>query len=226
MIETENLGLAAQRAFSATIGRGAVAVAVAGGNLQSGSSEMARAIAEAGANFGRRMLLVRAVPVEETAGDFGIGVECLRARATQLRDRLFLAEVPSGTELHSVLNDSRRLAAIFADWSHEYDGIILDCPAYGDPSPVIYTPMAAAAVDAVLLVTTSGTMPKAKFESLKQWLAESGAQLSAIIINDRFNPTLAQEVVREARRLKRLAPWLPGLVARQTGRFPALNRLR
>jgi len=224
MSQNQSVELAAQHAFSATIGRGAVAVT--GTSPDSGASQVARAMAAVGANFGRRTLLIRAVPAVGAPEPRAADVDSVRAAATEVRPRLYEVEAPVGTDLHVVLNDSKRLTDAFAEWAWFFDGIVVDCPAYGEATPPLFTPMTAAAADAVILVGLSGAMPRAIFETVLRWLSQSGATLSALVLNDRHNPTLAHEIIRESRRLRRVLPWLPGFVARRVAAVPALNRLR
>ncbi len=220
----DTLALAAQRAYSATVGRGAIAIAVTGASSEAGSSEFARAVATAGSDFGKRVLLLKACRTTEALGDYKSDLENVKSRAIQETDRLSVLEVPTGTQLHSMLNDSMHLSSVLSGWTGAFDAIIIDCPAYGVAAPAIYTPMTASAADAVLLVTMPGTLPRQEFDAISQWLAESGAELSAIVLNDRHNPTLAQEIVREAGRLKRIWPGFPDFVARKVSAFPLLNR--
>lgn len=228
-MDNDTLSLAAQRAYSATVGRGATAIAVTGTSVDARSSQFARAIAAAGANFGRRVLLLNATTFMSGTGDFEAceceaDVESVARLATRESERLSVLEVPKGTRLHAMLNDSRHLSKALSGWTGMYDAIVIDCPAYGAVSPPIYTPLTASAVDAVLLVGMPGTLPSQEFEAVCQWLGESGAELSALVLNDQANPTLGQEIIREARRLKRLWPGFTDFVTRQVGKYPLLNR--
>lgn len=220
----DTLALAAQRAYSATVGRGAIAIAVTGTSDEAGSPEFARAIAIAGSNFGKRVLLIKSCRKTDSQCDYGCDLESVKLRAIPETERLSVLEVPTGTELHSKLNDSMQLSSVLSGWTSAFDAIIIDCPAYGVAAPAIYTPMTASAADAVLLVTMPGTLPRQEFDAISQWLAESGAELSAIVLNDRHNPTLAQEIVREAGRLKTIWPGFPEFIARKLTAFPLLNR--
>ncbi len=219
------LHLAAQRAYSATIGRGAITVAVTGTSENARAGALARAIAEAGAGFGKRVLLL-------TADDDGIGdgtvldasPDAISNAALEVSHRLHVLAIPRGSELHACVNDNKRLIGAFAALAGSFDAIILDGPAYGRENPVIYTPLTAAAFDAVLLVAEPGVQSRPEFDAICTWLSESGAVISAVILNDAKNPTLAQEFVREARRLKKIWPRFPALVERTIAAWPPLNR--
>ena len=220
----DRLALAAQRAYSATVGRGAMAIAVTGTSIEAGSSEFAKAVARAGSDFGKRVLLLKAG--HGTGGNYHCeaDLESVMSRAIRETEFLSVLEVPHGTSLHSMLNDSMHLSAVLSGWAEAFDAIIIDCPPYGVVSPAIYTPLTASAADAVLMVAMPGTLPTKEFDEVCQWLAESGAELSALVLNDQFNPTLGQEIIREAGRLRRFWPRFPEIIARQIGRYPLLNR--
>lgn len=219
----DSISVAAQRAYSATLGRGAIALSVVGTSEDAGASRLAAAIAISGAAFGKRVLLMRAVNTPASA-PLDCDAASLRNAATRIRDRLYLLDVPAGTQLHSLMNDGLKLLAAFADWTSEFDAFVIDCPPYGAEDPALYTPLTASATDAVLLVSTPGAIPREEFDAILKWLKESGADPSAIVFNDRFNPTLGQEMVRETERLRRLSPGLASFVARRIAAWPPLNR--
>ncbi|HMQ57551.1 MAG TPA: hypothetical protein PKE65_03290, partial [Rhizobiaceae bacterium] len=104
--------LAAQRAYSATIGRGARSLAVTGSSPKADASEFAFDIAAAGAAFGRRVLLVRARNRDFAAlepAPLDANIDSVWAATRQDRQNLFEIVVPAGTALHAVLNDGQRL---------------------------------------------------------------------------------------------------------------------
>lgn len=212
---------AAQRAFSATIGRGAFSVAVTGVSANADSSALALAMAGAGAAFGRRILAVRAMSRGGIATDGS--AQDVAGTAVRLPDGVFLLDAATGCELHRILNDTRRLRETIDAWRGAFDAVVFDCPPFDAAEPVIYTPLTAAAAEAVLLVALPAATPRPAFDAMCKWLTESGAALDAVVLNDRFNPTLAQELARESRRLKHLAPFLPRL-ARHMARWDQLNR--
>lgn len=218
--------LATQRAYSATLGRGARTLAVTGSQPDAGSSALAFDIAAAGAAFGKRVLLVRAHFTE--AGDaipagLGTGPEDIRAASRSEAHMLWTLDVPSGTRLHALLNDGQRLAEACAQWLADFDSIVFDCPPFETEQPVIYTPLTASAAEAVILVTMPGAVARSGIEEVLKWLTESGAVVSALVLNDRFNPTLAQEMIREANRLGRILPGLVRYLTRKVEGWAALN---
>ena len=218
--------LAAQRAYSATLGRGAHTLAVTGSQPDAGSTDLAFDIAAAGAGFGKRVLLVRAhLTGADMArqADIGIGREDVRAASQPAANMLWTIDVPAGTSLHALLNDGQGLPAASAQWLAFFDSIVFDCPPFEAHQPALYTPMTASAAEALLLVTMPGAMARGGMEEVLKWLTESGAVVSALVLNDRLNPTLAQEMIREANRLRRVAPALVRYITRKVEGWPALN---
>lgn len=217
--------LAAQRAYSATLGRGARTLAVTGSAADAGSADLAGDIAAAAAAFGKRTLLVRAAhaPGAGLGMPLGDDLDSVWQAARPLGDLLWELTVPAGTALHALLNDGQRLPAAMAGWLPRFDTVILDCPPFEADMPALYTPLTASAADAVILVTLPGAAPRAGLEEVLKWLTESGAVVSALVLNDRFNPTLAQEMIREAARFARLAPGLVRYVTRKVNGWTALN---
>ena len=221
-MKTDDVNLAAQRAYSATIGRGAIAVTVTGTSVQAEASTLARAMAETGAGFGKRVLLLTANG-HEAAADIEATPEAVATAARSLGNRLSWLDIPRGSTLHACVNDNKRLVELFSGLSGSFDAVILDSPPYGVENPVIYTPLTAAAFDAVVLVAEPGVHPRQEFEAICSWLSESGGVISAVVLNDAKNPTLAHEINREARRLQRLWPAFPEIVRRMVAAWPQLN---
>lgn len=218
--------LAAQRAYSATLGRGARTLAVTGSQTDAGSCGLALDIAAAGAGFGKRVLLVRAHLTQAgdgCPGGLGTGLEDIRAACRPEANMLWTLDVPSGTRLHALLNDGQRLPEASAQWLADFDSVIFDCPPFETAQPAIYTPLTASAAEAVILVTMPGAVARNGLEEVLKWLTESGAVVSALVLNDKFNPTLAQEMIREANRLRRILPGLVRYLTRKVEGWTALN---
>ena len=136
---------------------------------------------------------------------------------------LWTLDVPSGTRLHALLNDGQRLPEASAQWLADFDSVIFDCPPFETAQPAIYTPLTASAAEAVILVTMPGAVARNGLEEVLKWLTESGAVVSALVLNDKFNPTLAQEMIREANRLRRILPGLVRYLTRKVEGWTALN---
>ncbi len=100
------------------------------------------------------------------------------------------------------------------------------CAAYGcvvaDIAPINELGMrcadgaaAAAACKRIFLVAPAGRIDTSGFLACLNLLASSRVELAGVIVNDRFNPTLAAEMAREARRLRFVSPRLSRWLARK-----------
>lgn len=218
-----SLNLGAQRAFSATLGRGAFCVAVTSTCPEAGGADFARAMAEAGADFGKRILLIKAASLSPGDDKSPAGQAVLSCARNADAGHLELHVCANG-ELHRTLNDNARLASLLEGWRPFLDGVILDLPPFGGAGVGVYAPLAASAAGAVLLIALPGVTESHVMGEALKWLADSGANLSGLVLNDCRNPTLAQEIVREAGRLKNILPFAPRLAERLVARWAPLHR--
>jgi len=102
-----------------------------------------------------------------------------------------------------------RLRAAIETARAEWDMVILDAPALLDRSPRPLPGLtAAAAAEATLLVVLAGRTPGSALREARAALEAAGARLAGVVMNDQHQPSLADELERQARRFARLAPWL------------------
>ena len=107
-------------------------------------------------------------------------------------------------------------------WLQHYDTILFDTSAINRSNGNNIPPeRVAAACDGAVLVVLAGKTSEAMAESAITRLQDGGAQLLACIYNDRDNPCLKNELLRE---LKRLEPRFKGVV-RCLGAWLRNNRL-
>lgn len=218
-----SMNLGAQRAYSATLGRGAFCVAVTATCPEAGGPDFARAIAEAGADFGKSILLVKASSLVQGGDESSLGEDVLTC-ARQTPAGYLELDVTANGVLHRTLNDSNGLSGLLDGWRVHVDGVVLDLPAFGGAGAGVYTPLAASAATAVLMVGLPGFTESHVMGEAMKWLADSGATLSGLILNDERNPTLAQEILREAGRLRTILPFAPRLAERLVSRWAPLHR--
>jgi hypothetical protein len=213
----------ALRIHAATFAKEARSVGIVAAETQSNAGVLAREIAVITAGFGRKVMLINARETSDTGVQGKTAAEFV-SNAIVGFEGILEVRILRGSEAHRALNEGRQLTALLADLAELVDAVVFDLPAHDEAMPAIYAPIAAAALDAVLLVTLPTVTTNLKLEETISWLSESGAAILAIIANDRFNPTLGEEIVREAKRLRKLVPFLPGFAARQVAKFSALNR--
>lgn len=120
---------------------------------------------------------------------------------------------PAGRETILRLREPGALETQISLWQQEYDTIIFDTSPLsrrnGDNIPA---GRVAAACDSCLLLVLAGHTSEAAVESAVQQLESAGAKLLGCVLNDRHNPTLKAELIRETTRLDshlpRLSRWL------------------
>jgi len=196
-------------------GNGQRLIALTGVEAQSGVSTLCEGVAAFAARSGRRtVLLDMARPIEaaitawqpETPPD---GVVMHDAAGF---DRLMLAAGRDGCSL----SDTGQLQRGIEDHLGGYDTIVADiAPLHEIGTRAVDGPAAAAACGSVYLVVLAGRIDRAAFTSTLSLLEASRIELAGLILNDRFNATLAAEMAREAGRLRFIAPRLSRWLARK-----------
>jgi hypothetical protein len=213
----------AQRIHAATFSKQARSLGIVATETQARAGSLARELAIVTAGFGKRVLLINTREEREfgaqchTANDF---LECAKATNTGYAE----VHIARGSEAHRILNDAGELSMLLDKLRERVDAIIFDLPAHDEVMPGVYAPIVVSALDAVMVVALPTVTTSHRLTETLSWIKESGGAVVAVIVNDRFNPTLAEEIVREAGRLARIFPGFPKFVERHTARFPALNR--
>ncbi len=94
-------------------------------------------------------------------------------------------------------------------WRLEYELIIIDTSPVQQKSPHCIRPeRISASADGCIFVVLSGKTNEAIVKSSLNTLTEGEANIIGSVLNDRDHPNLADEMLREAKRLKRLSPRL------------------
>ncbi len=116
---------------------------------------------------------------------------------------------PSKRETLMELRRPSVLESYIVEWSKEYDLILFDTSPISRLNANNIPPeRVAAAVDGTILVVMAGHTTEAMVsESIKK-LDSSGAHLLGCIINDKNNPSLKVEILREIECLKKRFPKL------------------
>jgi Mrp family chromosome partitioning ATPase len=126
-------------------------------------------------------------------------------------------DTPQGREKLVKLRKPGILEQQIDDWLKSYDTVLLDTSPLGRVNANnLPAERVAAASQATLLVVLSGDTTKAMVSAAKERLESAGAQLAGCVLNDRFNPPLKQELLREIHRItprfdrlrNRLSRWL------------------
>jgi hypothetical protein len=213
----------AQRIHAATFAKEAKSLGVVAVETEANAGGLAREIAVITAGFGKRVMLINA---RETS-EFGVragSAEDFLEHTIKTNEGYLEVRIARGSEAHRIINDARELAHLLEKLLSRVDAIVFDLPAHDEDMPGIYAPNVVSVLDAVLLVALPQMTTRFKLLETLSWLTGSGGIVLAIVVNDRFNPTLGEEIVREAKRAARLFPAFPRFVARSVAKISALNR--
>lgn len=121
--------------------------------------------------------------------------------------------VPTQREVMMKLRQTGVLEQCIAELSNQYDCVIFDTtPINRINANNIPAERVAAACDGTLLTVLAGKTTEAMVSSAIQRLHAAGGQLLGCIINDRDNPLLKDELLRQTERLpakfQRIKNWL------------------
>lgn len=201
--------------YARTVGSGVRTLAVTAPEGGEGVTTLARALAERAAAVGIQTLYID-FNLNRPMIPGGSGLESEDTDQTLIlpTGSAGLDVVPAPTRAANLLTlrDPARLRTALAGELAGYDLIVFDTsPVNAANRGNIPAEAVAAACDATLLVVLSGRTRTAAAQAAAERLRTAGARLTGIVMNDRFAPTLADELCREAARLGR---WLPGLSGR------------
>lgn len=95
------------------------------------------------------------------------------------------------------------------EWLKQYDTVIIDTsPLNRINAQNIPPERVAAACDGAILVVLAGQTSEAAVSNAVTKLTNANAQLLGSVLNDRDNPTLREELLRETQRLEPRLAWL------------------
>ena len=212
--------------FAATIGAGHRSIAITSSLHDEGVSMLSYALARRIAASGRRSLLVdlntERPSVTRRLGLEGVGWSPDDGTATSsitelVGTNMSVLSVPAGTSAIMQLKDARVMSDMIRQWSEQYDNVVLDTsPLARINQSNVLPDLVSGCCDASVLMVLAGHTPETKVAESIVRLVKSGANVIGTVLNDRYCPTLASELSREAARLER---WLPALVKKLQEKF-------
>lgn len=229
--------------YSQTIDRGIRSLAITSCQGGEGTTTLACALAKRSQAGGHKTLLVDMNFCRPAIGT-GLGLEKqgYENKAWQSIDRHLEGEIemaavesestgclavlpaPASPTGNLILREKNYLAQCLAAWLSEYEVVIIDTsPLNAINRHNLPAERIAAECEGALLTVMAGITRQSDIAVAMNRLNSLGVQLSGCVFNDRFNPSLADELVRETYRLQR---WLPGLMAwmrDKVRRSPLLN---
>jgi hypothetical protein len=195
-------------------GEGQRMTALAGIDEQSGVSTLCAELAAFSARSGRRTaLLEMARPIDQASEGWRLDTAPDKAIARDDAgfDRIAIACAEDGQSLSDI-----SLLRSGIEQLGGYDTLVADvAPLREIGTRAVDGPAAAAACGRIYLVPLAGQIDRAALASTVGLLNASHIELAGLILNDRFNPSLAAELAREAERLRIISPRLSRWLARK-----------
>lgn len=101
------------------------------------------------------------------------------------------------------------------DWLTHYDTVIVDASSLNHPNhECIPAERIASACDAAILVVLAGSTREMMIANTIQTLQHNDVNIMGCVINDKNNPALRTELLRETKRLEKFSPKLTALITK------------
>jgi len=202
--------------YARTLATGIASLAIAGVNDGEGVSTLAYALARCAAAMGKKTLLVDFNRRNPSVGK-RLGIpSTLWFPGDETADNNIVALSQTGLSiLPAPTNESdwlrvrgaQELRACFDNWQKKFDCVVADTsPLTVCNQENIPPENVCAACDGALLVVLSGQTSETSVLEACRKLNNTKAHLLGAVLNDRYAPTLADELLRETKRFDRVAP--------------------
>lgn len=218
--------------YRAIVADGATCIAVTAAGAGDGTTTTAYAIARRISRAGRKVLLIDLnihnpslgtllgiERVDWSPEDGGVDVAIARFGT----DGMSALAAPREAALSSGFREPEVLRAFFDRMTEEFDFIIVDVAPVLARNARNIPPLAVCrAVGAVLVSVMARRTAEPALNQAADLVRNEGARLIGAVMNDRDNPSLGEELEREAGRLSFIAPMVAGWLARQVRRVELL----
>lgn len=215
-----------ERLYLGTLGTGIKTLAVAGVEPNVGCTTLAMALAQRHLLAHHSVLYVELNSLApslsalcqldtETSGSTPMLV------GSSVSDAVVTGVLAPQDKLHIVeLRQPQRLAQYIEELSQGFDAIVIDCaPLCGhiDEESALAVPadIVARVTDNTILVIKGGVTKAPVLKRALGLMKSQNVEPTAIAINQQFNPSLGQELIREADRLKPFAPKVSRWIAQK-----------
>lgn len=206
-----------EHVYAQTLGKGMKSLAIASPNSGDGCSTLACALAERHQLAGRKTLLVD-MNFYRPSIDKRFDLTRLDWSSEKQSYQKALGHAPSGVAL---LPASRGKAMDFRtventnqlirQWENEFDAIVIDTsPINSINRQNVPAELICSVAEAAIMVVRSGNTTEGDLLSATHKLRRLETALIGVVMNDVEQPRLADELIREAKRLDK---WLPRLSA-------------
>ena len=201
--------------YSNTIGRGMRTLAVTSTNPGEGCSTMAYALGKRAEADGKHTLLVEVNLLHPELGDMSghLHTDWMpnpnSADACIMHDdeaEIDILPAPCDTDALMFRNLSK-MNKLMEHWLEHYDVVVFDTsPVKAINRNNIPAESICGMVDGAVMMVMAGVTRRTDFQNAVEKLRLNEATLAGFVFNDLNNPRLADELVRETRRLDK---WLP-----------------
>ena len=235
-----------EQIYSQILSETGCSIAVCSANADEGVTSIALALAQRNLLAGRSTLLVdlnlyrpamknlldiAVIPSPSSIGtaiktSIGIDSDMLLPAQLITADNNSIAltgiTAPSQRQHIMKLRQPGTLEHYLSDWLQQYDNVIIDTSPLNKINARNIPPeRVAAACDGAILVVLAGHTTEAMLTAAVSKLHTTNAKLLGCVFNDRDNPSLKNELIREAERLEPKLGWL----SRRFKKFLDNNRL-
>ena len=196
--------------YESTVGKGVRSLLLTSAVPGEGVSTIAFGLAQHVAAVGKRVLFVDLNTHNSFAGNnlalprhaWDMGEVLDEGRVFSIPERrLDILAAPAQGTFSVSRRSIEAVAETVRSWSAAYDIVIADAPCLTKPnSSGVPTPVLAACFDGVGLVVASGETARDAVSQGVNRLAEQGAALHSVILNDRATPSFRAEVDRQFRK--------------------------
>jgi protein-tyrosine kinase len=222
-----------ERIYARTIGGGVRSLAVTAADKCEGVTTLVVALAKRNRHSGRSTLAVDlnlfrpalaerfGVSQVQPVADGRTGPDSLPR--ISLGDRLTLIPAPTDRGEAIRLRDRHRFEEYLAAWLGEFETVIFDTtPLNVSNKGNIPAEQVCQGCEGAVLVVRAGITPASALRAALEKLGSAEVNLLGTVLNDQNNPSLAEELKREAQRFERR---LPGLAQRLQGCIQASKLL-
>ncbi|KEQ13340.1 hypothetical protein GZ77_13045 [Endozoicomonas montiporae] len=206
--------------YSNTIGRGMRTLAITSTNPGEGCSTMAYALSKRAEADGKHTLLVEVNLFHPELGDMSgrLHTDWVpnpdSADACIMHDdeaEIDILPAPCDTDVLMFRNISK-MNKLIEHWLERYDVVVFDTsPLRAINRNNIPAESICGMVDGAVMMVMAGVTRRADFQNAVKKLRFNEATLAGFVFNDLNNPRLADELIRETRRLDK---WLPKIMER------------
>ena len=207
-----------------SLGAGLRSVAITSSSQGEGVSSLAVALAQRHLLAGKSALFVDLCGSESTQLNVlpvqtkGMPVLATEPQLlTSAEDSFALLGIPAPTNNKANLQwrNPGTLENYIGAWLDQFDAVIIDAGNFNHESPVLVpAERIVGACESTLLVVMAGSTTEPTVRHTCERILSAGGKLAGCVLNQRYNPSLKQELLRESARLPRVLQTVQKIIVR------------